>query len=1247
MDTVEDSLKGLPEIRKKLNYAFKDEDEFFSEGSRSDLQAIMLATTLPEEYAERFGLREKGSTVWDAFRSVIKRLWEKLFGKMPSNSVLDAYFKIAEAIEEANKQIPEMQGKAGPKAMEEQPELPGTRRMEDTPAFGKGSLTIRGLMNETQRQRYERKITQQQEEDKAWQQERVTREIRKRQSKEWKERAEELRPEVEKDIRERPDVAADTLLRKGEYGGEKIKGGVKLDSEKLTPAQKQALPERYHKKGGMNPDDIAGLFGYQTGDDLVSSVAAIEKQRQASGKVGEAFIKHLVDSALDERLEKELGNFDENILAEAQEHVLSPTQIDILHEELVALGEHAGSQIPLQPGDLQRWVKEEFDKAPISAHDTDKYLAQAGRAGRAVEDALLKQDFTEAYKQKQRQLISLLQANQAKRLKKETDRFAATAKTYSKREVANTQQQYTNFIHQILGQVGQMVRRSVQDLQEAIANSDYSDLESFVDAKEADLRELPIADFLYDPAWKKPLAQLSVEEFRAVHDSIKALVKNGKDELKIYKQGEARDLAKVKGEMVEQLKELGGKPADVSGPPRKGFKHAIRTAWASLLQMEALFNRWDKGDPNGIFSQYIMMPLARASNEKAALERKYARRLKDLADKKADLDKRVPNNIFYDPNTFDPETFKRTSDSELLTLTRKNLRAILQNVGNQENLNKLARGYDVDPAEIYAWLYQHARKSDWDWAQRQGRIFADIKRESDRMYRRLTDSAPENIELRPVWTPHGTYDGWYHPVVYDPRFPGSSRKLMGGDVLEEDNYVRATTPAGYTKRRTGYAGPVSLDLDATPERMRGMLHDIAFREAVIQASKIFYDRSVRSAVIRHYGQPYADLMIPYLRDVANSANFRSDAQAVGARVSEFMRQNIIGTLIGFNPGTVAKHFQTAAVNSLTEVGPINFLRAVKDLLSTNDRTGERNWNFAMTTSEELQRRHRNYMETLGGAQQNVLGQTSLRDFILKAGATPVAISDLLSAVPTWLAQYRKSMEEGLTHGASIERADRAIRRAHGSTAITNRPAAMRGGQLAQWLTSLYGFFSHMLNRQFEMAWQASDAFKGVKKGDLTDLNKYKGQLVAGFFSYIILPALIEEAVTPLTNDEHESWAAWGAKTLAKGISSSWPVIRDLADFALSGQRREPSAGLLTASYKAVSDAARDLGKPNQMFTKQHAGQTIQHLMVATGALTGLTNAEEGKAARFIYNYASGQEHPRGIPAWWRGLRTGTSKELRR
>jgi len=62
---------------------------------------------------------------------------------------------------------------------------------------------------------------------------------------------------------------------------------------------------------------------------------------------------------------------------------------------------------------------------------------------------------------------------------------------------------------------------------------------------------------------------------------------------------------------------------------------------------------------------------------------------------------------------------------------------------------------------------------------------------------------------------------------------------------------------------------------------------------------------------------------------------------------------------------------------------------------------------------------------------------------------------MLSAVPTWLAADTNKIEAGETHGDAVFAADRAVRRAHGSTATTNRTQIMR--EASPWLTSVYNF----------------------------------------------------------------------------------------------------------------------------------------------------------------------------------------------
>lgn len=1058
------------------------------------------------------------------------------------------------------------------------------------------------------------------------------------QTAEWKENQKVVRAEVEETIRQRPDVAADLMLSKGELYGEKLNERPKLLASDLTEEQKAALPRSYYGTEGLPTDMVANLFGYGSGDAMVEKLAAYKELR--GDLSSEDMIKKVVDQETQRQMEAKYGQLHDNIMETAQFKVLSDTNIDLMSEELKAAGQQAGTAVK-DKATLQAWVKGEVAKTPIGSLKSQHWMDVVGRHGRDAEKHLINGDPASAVVSLQRKLVAAMFAKEAKTLEKEVASFDRQAKALSKREPAGIEPEYTNFIHQILGQIGKPVRRSVQDLQDAIGHGTEKDLASFIEAKQADLREVPVWDQLYDSGYKADYKKLTAEEFRNVRDSIKALVFNGRDERKIYKAGEAEDFAEVKDRLLESLKQFPELTYDAKDQRRLGplggkVAGMLRSYGAMHTQIETLLNRWDKFDPKSDWNQYAMRGLIEGANQKDAWIKEFAEKIRKTDDG-VDLKKAVDNNIFT----------AQVGRGAPLKLNRGNLRAIMLNVGNESNLQKLAKGRGLEPAQVMDWIHQRATKEDWEWVQKTWDIFGELKEKSDTMYRSLSGGvAAEAVPSRSIETPHGTYPGGYYPVIYASEGQRSRVLSAGKGPLEEPGYVRAATPAGYTKSRTGYVGPVALDIDQMPNRMKQVIHDTALRPAVINANKIFSDPKILNEISGRYGKEYKDLLGPYLKDVANNSNFMSKAQQSATAFGEFARQNLISSLVGLNPSTVLKHGPTAFIQSLNEVGAGKFLAAAKGMFSVDEATGESNWQFAMQNSQELQRRHQNYQETLSGAVQSMVPTSkydSLRRTVMKYSSMPVAMSDLLSATPTWLAQYKSAVEEGESHGDAVYLADRAVRRAHGSTSVTNRPSVVRDA--SPWLTSVYGFFNHILNRQMEMVWKAGEMTGDVKDGNYQAAMAKVPEMAGMVFAYAIAPAIIEQIVQGQIFDtkDKKSWIHKAADALLETGGASWVGVRDITSALASG--RDPTSGLGGTAMKAVTDFYRDLGKKEPL-NKEHAGRLIQDSSMMIGTLTGLTNVTEGKAARFGYGVAVGTEHPKSPWQWVQGLHHGTLKEPR-
>ena len=190
------------------------------------------------------------------------------------------------------------------------------------------------------------------------------------------------------------------------------------------------------------------------------------------------------------------------------------------------------------------------------------------------------------------------------------------------------------------------------------------------------------------------------------------------------------------------------------------------------------------------------------------------------------------------------------------------------------------------------------------------------------------------------------------------------------------------------------------------------------------------------------------------------------------------------------------------------------------------------------------------------------------------------------------------------------------------------------------ITALYGFFNHVFNRQYEIAWQGRDIAKDIKKGeaDIKDIN----QLAQQFFFAIVVPAVIEELVTPLFDDEERSYLQRFAMSLGYPVTSSFPVVREIAHAVFTGH--DPGFGILTGSSKAVANLVRTVKKGPDVDT---FGDTLLAVNTLVGVATGLSTQQIGRWQKFAWNYfVTESDKPQSADEWYRALRYGTSKERR-
>src|SRR5262249_53678254 len=157
---------------------------------------------------------------------------------------------------------------------------------------------------------------------------------------------------------------------------------------------------------------------------------------------------------------------------------------------------------------------------------------------------------------------------------------------------------------------------------------------------------------------------------------------------------------------------------------------------------------------------------------------------------------------------------------------------------------------------------KNATKEDWGFVQGIGKIFEKLQDKADLMTMNMTGVMMERLPESKVQTAFGSIDGWYYPMIYSQEKGGGRRPEIPDP--NRPPLLRTMTAHGWERKRTGYAGPVDLTLDALENQLTRRVRDLAFREPLTVAGKFFRDTRFKDAMTKHMGYSYTQLLMPYL-----------------------------------------------------------------------------------------------------------------------------------------------------------------------------------------------------------------------------------------------------------------------------------------------------------------------------------------------------------------------------------------------
>lgn len=1013
-----------------------------------------------------------------------------------------------------------------------------------------------------------------------------------------------------------------------------------------------------HENAAGVADDLAPLFGFETGQDLLRGLEAIDIEKAASGRGPQVQLREAIKEQTAALMEERYGRLAENIAQEAKEIALADHSFDIMADEVRILANLAGTKPPLTRDEMVAWAKGEFERTGLpDAANYEKLQRAVAKGGREAEKALLKGDYVEAFAAKQRQMLAAVLAKESLALQKVIDRTEAKIDRFTFEQVIKGMDPaYLDQIRAMLESVGVEQQHS----------GSAAPLADFVAASSGQVAAAP---WLYSNPPK--IADMTVQQFREFADTMKSLEHVGRQSQKLFNaQGEA-ELQNVIFDIKKELERFPFVAGQVDWKqmtvPQMARTVGRKITGAHLL-VERMFDYTDKFDPNGPITKWLDRPLREANVKELELTEKVSKMIRDmygLTD--ASTLELVPNNII--PDALAESGFKQ--------MTRQNLREVMLNMGNWSNIKKLAEGFNVNEADLRRWVDANATAKDVAYVNAVWKIFEVLKPEADAMQLRDTGVPSDTIPAVPWKVKAGELRGGYYPLVYDKLNSNIVGHLSEGQLFDK-NYVSATTPHGYTIARTEFKGALDLSGALLSSRIQSMIHDIAFREAVRNANKLISNQEFRTAIAQRWSREYADLLPGWLRDIANSHTL-DDTYAQGfARTMALIRQNVISTLIAFNPSTVIKHGFTAALMSAERVGFVDLAKATKDLglndawqtakdlvrrgegiipdetymqafrdaLDQGER-GESVRNFVLQSSAVMRARSRQVDDSVRGAidKLNQIGATgwfkSAREKNIQYGRFAVAFSDQMSAVPTWYAAYKQAYLRGESHESSVFIADKEVSRAHGSQFTGDQPLVTRipngvVGEVAKLFTPLYKFYNHFANNNFQFVWDAKAALGGNKQAE-PGANAAR---LSRHIAVVLMTLFIEEQATAALDSDRKGFLHSMLMKSLHLFGGQFIGLREVTSGLSHGYG--PASGLWGTMVKAGEEIVKDIAKETGIKAGV-AKNAIKHTADSIGFMTGLGGSQVGRTGQFLANVARGRERPQTFNQWRQGLRTGSMK----
>lgn len=1048
-----------------------------------------------------------------------------------------------------------------------------------------------------------------------------------------------IREEVATTVGRQPQFVALHLLRTGYWLGDpdRPKENVKLNTgwlidnfgEDILDKLPRGLP--ITRGDGLEGDAVAEMVGMASGAELVQTLVgmrAASDQLRASGEkrsLRDKMVDEEVDRIMTERHGDTLN--DGTIEEEAIAALNTAAQGEIISGEIRQLGKRTSIPGRVTPYQMVRaWAKRKITAGKVndvvSRGAMQRYTRAAAKASRAAEEAILKGDIDEAYKQKQAHLINHALLAEAKAAADRVDTIVAKMKRLSKRAAQRTiDPEYLAKVHMLLENYDFRARsqRSI-DEQEGF--------EVWLLDQRAKGYEVHIPPRLENNG--TPYSRVSVEELEALNDLVDSLLHLGRTKQKLKTAQGERDFAEWRDEALATMEQLPNRKL-----PEKPINEERRVGAsmaAELLKIETIAEELD-GGPTGPFNDLLTVGSVEAENQRVRLREKVMKPLlKMYHGITGKYWKRLQEKVTIHELTWNTLNEGDPRVGQPVTITRMELLAIALNTGNLSNLEKMAKGERWPVATIQAVLQRELTKEDWDlvqslWSQ-VGKLWPDIVATE----REMSGVVPEQVTSIPIDTRFGTYEGGYWPVVYDAARWQRAEDIEGQKVDDMFGLKSGVaTQKGHTIERTSAFGPINFNLESILfNHIEQVVTRIAYAPFAREVLRAIRDKRIRGMIDTKLGPEYRKAVEPWLQRQINEGAALTQGARWWSSVLRQFRINMTIAAMGFRISTGLA--QTLGLTASAQRIGARWVGTGMKRLALNPRKATQ---FVWDRSEEMLHRTENFSREMNELSRKMEHKHGWFTGLQTWAMWHIGMMDrYIVAVPTWLGAYEKATRTmNMSDEEASRFADKSVRLSQGSGREKDLSwvQSMSNGEAFRFMTMFYTPFNVLFNAQ----WQG---VRGLRKGDIRPA-------ISVTFWWMMASMLGDALLSgdwPEDKDEDGELGlgelgGWFGRNVFFGMFAGVPLVRDLA--AVTERKLIGQYGAYQDPVTRVWDAAGRASQIGKDYVTE--GELPDDPIKTTGNLaavfTGLPIGQPATTGQFLWDYSEGATDPETVADWYFGL----------